>query len=101
MRTLLDSIRNLVRRADKRHSGARVPIHQGAYLAFGERLIPGTARDLSLGGVFFETPAPIAIGSVGAIARTDSQAMVPVRVTWVRPASKLQDAGVGLAFESD
>lgn len=109
MRPLLEKLKQLVHHMEKRESGARVPIHQGAYLAFGERVVVGTARDLSLGGVFFETRVrqgepprhpPLAVGAYGEICRMDSQATVPVRVTWVRDEGHPHGPGVGLAFVS-
>jgi hypothetical protein len=86
---------------EQRDLGARVPIHVGARLELDEVVVRGTARDISVGGVFFETAAPIAPGVRGSLARDGSRDLVPVRVTWSRRAADGEPAGLGLEFESN
>ena len=86
--------------SDRRETGARVPVFVDARLELDEIVLHGTARDIGLGGVFFETSAPIAPGVRGALARQGSKDMVAVRVSWQRPSAPGTPAGLGLEFES-
>jgi hypothetical protein len=86
---------------ERRETGARVPVHVGARLELDEIVLRGTARDIGLGGVFFETSAPIAPGVRGALARDGSKDTVAVRVSWARPAGAEGPGGLGLEFESN
>ncbi len=85
--------------SDRRATGVRVPIFVGARLELDVVVLEGTARDLSSGGVFFETKVPLAPGVRGALARHGSRDLVPVRVTWWRPATTVAPGGIGLQFE--
>jgi hypothetical protein len=87
--------------SERRERGVRVPIFVGARLELDEVTLRGTARDIGLGGVFFETVVPLAAGVRGAIARDGSRDRVPVRVGWARRAGGEQPAGLGLVFESN
>jgi hypothetical protein len=82
----------------ERGGGQRRPIFVGARLELDEVTVHGTARDLSTGGVFFETSAPLAPGLRGALVREGSKDAVPVRVTWARRASAHARPGIGLQF---
>ena len=86
---------------ERRETGARVPVFVDARLELDEIVLHGTARDIGLGGVFFETSAPIAPGVRGALARQGSRDLVPVRVSWFRPGSADLPGGLGLEFESN
>ena len=70
-----------------------MPIRHAAYLATEDRLVEGTALDLSLGGVFLETEERLELGARGALARIDTGIEVPVRVV------RVTEHGIGLAFE--
>lgn len=85
---------------DRRATAARTPIFVGARLELDCVTVSGTARDLSSGGVFFETSAPLAPGLRGHLARAGSPDWIPVRVTWRRDAEPGKPAGIGLAFEA-
>ena len=98
IRTLL-SVLGLAR--ERRQTGARVPVFVDARLELDEVVLHGTARDIGLGGVFFETSAPIAPGVRGALARAGSRDLVAVRVSWQKRASPEEPAGLGLEFESN
>ena len=86
---------------DRRATGRRLPIFVGARLELDVITLQGTARDLSSGGVFFETSAPLAPGLRGHLARTGGGEPVPVTVRWRRDegAEPGKPAGLGLAFE--
>ena len=64
-------------------------------------VLHGTARDIGLGGVFFETSAPIAPGVRGSLARKGSRDLVAVRVSWQKRAGAEGPGGLGLEFESN
>jgi hypothetical protein len=83
---------------DRRAVAARTPISVGARLELDVVTVSGTARDLSSGGVFFETRAPLAPGLCGHLARRGGGEPIPVRVTWRRDARPGKPAGLGLAF---
>jgi hypothetical protein len=83
---------------DRRSAAARTPIFVGARLELDVVTVTGTARDLSAGGVFFETSAPLAPGVRGHLARSGGGDLIPVRVTWRRDAQPGKPAGLGLAF---
>ncbi|HTJ47541.1 MAG TPA: PilZ domain-containing protein [Kofleriaceae bacterium] len=85
---------------DRRVTAARTPIFVGARLELDCVTVSGTARDLSAGGVFFETSAPLAPGLRGHLARSRDGEWIPVRVTWRRDAQPGKPAGIGLAFEA-
>lgn len=99
----MSSIRRFLSRlgilSERRATGIRVPIHVGARLDLDVVSLDGTARDLSAGGLFFETKVPLAPGLRGAVVRDGSRDLVPVRVTWWRPARDGAPGGVGLQFE--
>ena len=78
---------------DRRTSGDRTPIFVGARLDLDVVTLRGTARDLSSGGIFFETSAPLAPGLRGVLAREGGGDPMPVRVSW------RGERGIGLAFE--
>ena len=101
MRPIIRFLTRLGLMKEQRDTGARVPIHVGARLELDEVVVRGTARDISVGGVFFETTAPIAPGVCGALARDGSRDLVPVRVSWARRAEGGEPAGLGLEFESN
>lgn len=84
---------------DRRAAAARTPIFVGARLELDCVSVTGTARDLSAGGVFFETSAPLAPGLRGHLARHGAGDWIPVRVTWRRDAEPGKPAGLGLAFD--
>jgi hypothetical protein len=86
--------------SERRSTGQRVPIFVGAKLELDVITLEGTARDLSDGGVFLETSAPLAPGLRGLLSRKGSTEQIPVRVSWRRAAGGDQPAGLGLAFES-
>jgi hypothetical protein len=83
---------------DRRVNTARTPIFVGARLELDCVSVSGTARDLSAGGVFFETSAPLAPGVRGYLARSGGGEPIPVRVSWRRDAEPGRPAGLGLAF---
>ena len=83
---------------DRRTTAERLPIFVGARLELDVVTVSGTARDLSAGGVFFETSAPLAPGVRGELARAGGGEPIPVRVIWRRPATAGKPAGLGLAF---
>lgn len=85
--------------SDRRTTGDRIPIFVGARLELDVVEVSGTARDLSPGGVFFQTSAPLAPGVRGLLSRDGSREQIPVRVTWRRPASGKHPGGLGLEFE--
>ena len=87
--------------SERRATGARVPVFVDARLELDEVVLHGTARDIGLGGVFFETSAPIAPGVRGALARAGSRDLVPVRVSWQKRAGEEGPGGLGLEFESN
>ncbi len=86
---------------ERRETGVRVPVSFGARLELDEIVLRGTARDIGVGGVFFETSAPIAAGVRGALAREGGRDLVPVRVSWTRHQSHEGPSGLGLEFESN
>lgn len=86
-------------RGERRATGERLPIFVGARLELDVVTVEGTARDLSEGGVFFQTTAPLAPGLRGALVREGARERVPVRVTWRRDARDGEAAGLGLTFE--
>ena len=83
---------------DRRAAAARTPIFVGARLELDVVTVSGTARDLSAGGVFFETSAPLAPGVKGHLARSGGGEPIPVRVSWRRNPAPGKPAGLGLAF---
>src|SRR5262249_46916611 len=83
---------------DRRTSATRTPIFVGARLELDAVSVSGTARDLSAGGVFFETNAPLAPGLRGMLSGPPGGEPVAVGVRWGRPASRGKPAGIGLAF---
>jgi hypothetical protein len=84
---------------DRRSTGDRLPIFVGARLELDAITLEGTARDLSSGGVFFQTSAPLAPGLRGVLARNGGPERLPVRVSWRRDAAIGAPGGIGLAFE--
>lgn len=84
---------------DRRARGTRTPIFIGARLDLDAITLRGTARDLSSGGIFFETTAPLAPGLRGTVSREGGGEPLPVRVSWRREAAAGSPAGIGLAFE--
>ncbi len=86
---------------ERRETGARVPVFVDARLELDEVVLRGTARDIGLGGVFFETSVPVAPGVRGALARQGSKDGVPVVVTWQRRPSVKGPGGLGLEFASN
>ena len=99
------SFRSLLSRlglaSERRSTGERLPIFVGARLELDAVTLTGTARDLSDGGVFLETSAPLAPGLRGHLSRDGSGDRIPVRVSWRRSAHAGQPAGLGLAFENE
>ena len=87
--------------SERRETGVRVPVFVDARLELDEIVLHGTARDIGLGGVFFQTSAPIAPGVRGALARAGSRDLVPVRVSWQKRDSSEGPGGLGLEFESN
>lgn len=85
--------------ADRRTSATRTPIFVGATLELDVVSVSGTARDLSTGGVFFATAAPLAPGLRGHLARAGGGEPIPVQVRWRRGDEPGKPAGIGLAFE--
>lgn len=84
---------------ERRARGTRTPIFIGARLDLDAITLRGTARDLSSGGIFFETSAPLAPGLRGTVSREGGGDALPVRVSWRRDATPGHPAGIGLAFE--
>jgi hypothetical protein len=101
----MGTMRNLLTRfglaSERRATGARVPVFVDARLELDEIVLHGTARDIGLGGVFFETSAPIAPGVRGSLARAGSRDLVAVRVTWQKASGTDGPGGLGLEFESN
>jgi len=85
-------------RGDRRTTADRTPVFIGARLDLDVVSLTGTARDLSSGGVFFATAAPLAPGVRGQFTRP-GRAPVPVQVRWRRDHAPGQPAGIGLSFE--
>jgi hypothetical protein len=86
---------------DRRATVTRTPIFVGATLELDVVTLTGTARDLSTGGVFFATSAPLAPGLRGHLSRTGGGDPIPVTVCWRRGEDDEpgKPAGLGLAFE--
>lgn len=95
MRRLWHAVTRFLHRAERRRRGVRLHIDEGLYLTIGDRVVVGIARDLSAGGVFFETEAKLPVGAPGTLTRSLTSGDVSVRV--VRSTAR----GAGMVFRSD